>query len=291
MDGIYPALAERLRAILKANKTGKASDIPSNLVPRRADTEIMLDVEYLSSLRPNFDEWPLLPGTPMIFMVGCGYKEGGKWRFRRFTAEEETHEAEAKMLRKFLSFLRGRGVFDPAKTAALYHFSSAEVWQARQAAQRHGLWQLETLPFIDLREVFLNGPICLPGCWNFGLKEITQALGEYAPRYKVEWPDGMSGQAAQVAGWAAYDEEEPLKTDEMKLIAEYLEKDCVALERLLAWLRNSQRSTKQQEATCNGWYRFANPAPAVSAASGGNVGGWYQRAVDRCDGELDGVRP
>ena len=167
VDGIYPALADRLRAILTANKTGKASAIPLHPSLRKRDVEIMVDMEYLSSLRPDFDDWPLLSGSPMIFMIGCLYKKEGKWTFKRFTSEEESHEAEAKMLRKFLSFLRSQGVFDPTKTAALYHFSSAEVWQARQAAERHGLWQLETLPFVDLREVFLDGPDLFAGLLEF----------------------------------------------------------------------------------------------------------------------------
>jgi predicted RecB family nuclease len=276
VDGIYPALAERLRATLKANKSGKASDIPSHPSLRSRDVEIMLDVEYLSSLRPDFDEWPLLSGTPMIFMIGCGYKRDGKWTFKRFTAEEETHEAEAKMLRKFLSFLRSQGVFDVSKTSALYHFSSAEVWQMRNAALRHDLPQLETLPFVDLREVFMEGPICLPGCWNFGLKEIMEALGAYAPYYRVEWPDGMSGQAAQVAGWMAYDDDEPLKSPEMRLIAEYLEKDCVALERIFAWLRNNRQPTKKK-AMGTGWYRSVNATLQISARSEIHSTGWYRQ--------------
>ena len=40
------------------------------------------------------------------------------------------------------------------------------------------------------------------------------------------------------AGWAAYDQDEPLKSPEMKLIADYLDQDTAALERILSWLRN-----------------------------------------------------
>ena len=276
VKGIYPAMGERLRAILKANKTGEASEVPSHPALRRRDVEIMLDVEYLSSLRADFDQWPLLPGTPMIFMIGCLYKKEGKWTFKRFTSEAENYEAEATMLRQFLAFLRAQGVFDPAKTAALYHFSSAEVWQAKQAAQRHYLSQLENLPFVDLREVFMEGPVCIPGCWNFGLKEITRALGDYAPRYGVQWPDEMSGQAAQIAGWIAYDDDEPLKTPEMKLIAEYLSKDCLALERLLAWLRNNRQPKNKKAADQVGWYRISRTTPMIRATTGDQGKGWYR---------------
>ena len=278
VDGISSATAERLRAVLRANKTGEASDVPSNLIPRKADVEIMLDFEFLSSLKPNWDNWPLLSGTPMIFMVGCGYKEAGKWCFRHFTASEQTHEAEETMLRKFLIFLRQKGVFDPSKTVALYTWSGAEHTQARQAAERHNLPQLETLPLVDLRKVFMVGQIALPGAWGWGLKEIAEALGDHAPHYKVEWPEGLnSGQAAQIAGFTAYEEAKPLKTSEMRLITDYLEMDCRALERILAWLRNSRRQKKVAAAH---WYRLAGARPVEVVVQCPGMVGWYRKAMD-----------
>ena len=87
----------------------------------------------------------------------------------------------------------------------------------------------------------------------------------------------MSGQAAQVAGWIAFDEDEPLKTPEMKLIAQYLEKDCVALERILAWLRNNRQSKNQKAETYDGWYRIANTAPTFGAVLGCLDNGWYRK--------------
>ena len=36
--------------------------------------------------------------------------------------------------------------------------------------------------------------------------------------------------------------------EQMRLIADYLEKDCVALERILAWLRNNRQPTIKKEA-------------------------------------------
>lgn len=255
VDGIGTAMADRIRAVLKANKTDIPCDIPTHLVPKRADIEIMLDTEYLSSLRTDFTDWPNLSGTQMIFLIGCYYRDNGKWVFKRFVAAEETHDAEEKMLKRFLAFLRKQGVFDPSKTAALYTWSGAEKTVFRQASERHSLPQLENLPLIDLERVFLNGPIVLPGMWSFGLKEVADLLPRY---YKTIWPEGLgNGQSAQIAAWNAYDAEEPIKSPEMKLIVEYLEQDCSALERILAWLRNSARREKKAEAGICGWYKYA----------------------------------
>ncbi len=258
VDGIHPTMADRLRAVLKANKTGKPSEIPSSAVPKRRDVELFLDMEYLSSLCADFTDWPTLSGTPMVFMIGVRYKEDGEWRFKRFTAEEESHGAEVKMLRTFLSFLRKHGVFDPMKTVALYCWGSAEATAAHQAAQRHGLWQLENLPWVDLCRIATDTPICLVNQWSFGLKEVAEALGEYAPYYRVTWPEGLnSGSAAQIAAWEAYDDDEPLKTPEMRLIADYLSCDTLACERILAYWRNSSKAVVKKEASSCGWYRRA----------------------------------
>jgi hypothetical protein len=280
VEGIYPAMAERLRAVLKANKTGEASPIPTDLVPRRMDIEIHIDTEYFSNLNVDFDkDWPLLSGTPIIFMIGCRYKESGEWKFKRFTVAEESFAAEEVMLRKFLAFLRQKGVFDPSKQVALYCWSNAEASACRQAAQRHDFPQLDNLPFIDLLKVFKDGPIALPGMWSFGLKEVAEALGDYAPHYRVEWPDGLdSGQNAQIAAWTAFDADEPLKTPEMRLIAEYLEQDTTALDRILAWLRNSVKSQNRKEASWNGWYRNATNTGIVEVGLSGQTGVWYRRS-------------
>lgn len=279
VEGINKGMAERLRAVLKANKTGEASPVPAHLVPRRADVELYVDTEYFSALNVDFDkDWPLLVGTPLIFMVGVRYREDGEWKFKRFTAEEETHEAENKMLRKFLSFLRQKGVFDPSKRSALYCWSSADAAACRRAAERHNLWQLSDLPFVDLMEVFRNGPIALPSMWAFGLKEVAEALGSYAPRYRVTWPDGLeTGQAAQIAGWLAYDQENPLKTPEMRLIAAYLEQDTAALERILAWLRQRTKSQQSKVAVWRGWYRRCASTSRAESEAGEWIGLWYRR--------------
>jgi hypothetical protein len=296
IQGIDHAKAERIKAVLKANRTGHASKVPVERMPKRAQTEIYIDVETLNgSLNRDFiNQWEDPVSVNMIFMIGCGWREGGEFHFRRFTAEAETHEAEAKMLRQFLTFLRANGVFDPSRTTTLFCFSSAEQVQMKKAAERHGLSRLLDLEdkWFDVLEVFTLGPVAIPKMWTFSLKAISQALGEYAERYAVEYGDEVcDGGGAMVAAWAAYDTVSPLKHPAMKLVAEYLETDVLALCNTVMWLRAvCRQQTAQKNKRAFSWYSMVrcgmNPADEVIASTPG-AGFWFRTWQQTRDLALD----
>jgi hypothetical protein len=252
---------ERIRAVLRANKTGKVVGASGAAVPPLCETELFVDYEFFSNARADFEaDWPKLTGCPMIFMIGVYFKRRGQWQFRSFIAEREHPDAERKMFGDFLAFLHQHGVFDPARSAALYHWSPAEISQSSAASKRHGLERLADLPWVDVRKVFANTPIGVPGGWAYGLKEIVRAVGEYAPKYKSPWPEELSsGLGAMVMGWEAYDQPEPLETKEMTTLTDYLEADVKGLWQVLRWLRDE----------------YERPAP-ITANTG--RGGWYALA-------------
>ena len=147
------------------------------------------------------------------------------------------------MLEKFLEFLKTQtntSLADPAKTA-LYHWSNAEVWQARRASDRQQFpdsHSLRNLPWCDLQKVFLNSPCSIPGAWNYGLKEVAKALGNVNPEFDPTWPGDLdAGLRAMVMGWKAYEATDPLRTEEMNTLSRYLEADCRALWNVLKWMR------------------------------------------------------
>ena len=129
---------------------------------------------------------------------------------------------------------------DPARTA-IYHWSSAEVWQTQRVADRHQLAEdhpLRRLPWVNLQKVFLDGPAALPGALDFGLKTVARAVGELDPEFKSQWPEDLeAGQQAMLLGWQAYRTADPLKSKELNKVAEYLEVDCQAVWNILRWLR------------------------------------------------------
>jgi uncharacterized protein len=292
VDGIGPVMAARIRAVLKANRSKKATKVPLHIVPEKARTELYVDMEYFSNVNCDMEaEWPLLEGCPMVFMIGVGWLERGRWKYQQFVAEAESHKAERKMFRQFLAFLESKGVFDKSDekhTVALYHWSDAEPNQVRQAIERHGsaLKRLEKLPWVDLlTTVFYAAPIAIPGQWKFGLKEMSAALSAYSKKHATSWPEGLSsGQAAQIAGWEAYRQAIPLATTkEHDLLTAYLEADVKALSNVLSWLRESAEEEAQRRAQASGgsWYAWARGERTVDRAPDTSHG-WYRATLESC---------
>ena len=238
--GIGESSARQIRAVLKANRSHRATPIPSGIVPKRKKQEYFVDYEYFPDLRCRYDEpWPkCLDGHEMVFLIGCGWEEAGRWQYKQFVAEQETLNAEKKMWKQFLAFLQSKNILGPGADACLWHFTPAEVWQSDRAASRCGLPALSNLPWCDLQKSVLDLPFACPGAWSFGLKPLVKALSKIAPQYAVEWPKGLGdGAAAAAVGWKMYDAEEPLKTREYDLLGKYLEIDCKSMWMLLRWMR------------------------------------------------------
>ena len=245
--GVGPAKSKQIRSILEANRSGMPVQPPAAEVPPPMAHEFYVDFEYFTNVDVDFDhQWPGLEGCEMIFMVGVGEEKDGSWQFQVFVAEAEDQQKELEVFETFIDFLNERtgGTFADPATTALFHWSNAEVWQARRASDRHQLaadHPLRKLAWQDLQKLFLSGPFALPGAWGYGLKEFSRALGNVDPAYAVEWPEPLGeGLRAMVMGWKAYRLKEPLQTTEMGLLKQYLEADCLALCKTLKWARDSK---------------------------------------------------
>ncbi len=243
--GVGSKRSSQIRAIFEANRSGSPSLPPSGLIPPQRRFEFFIDFEFFTNVNVDFDrQWPTLDGCEMIFMAGVGWENRGRWSFKPFIAAAEDQNRECQMLEEFLEFLKTQtnaSLADPAKTA-IYHWSNAEVWQARRASDRQQFADshaLRNLPWCDLQKVFLNSPCSVPGAWNYGLKGVAKALGNLNPEFDPMWPGDLDeGLRAMVMGWRGYGKEDPLQSEEMQLLAQYLEGDCRALWKILRWMRS-----------------------------------------------------
>jgi hypothetical protein len=243
--GLGPKRSKVMRAIVEANRSGNAIQPSASLVPLPKTYELFVDFEYLTNVNVDFEtQWPTLEGHEMVFMIGVGQIKAGRWSFTTFIAEAENSQQESEMFRRFLDHLdreTGGSATDPSKTA-LYHWTSAEVWQARRSSDRLAFapdHPLRALPWFDLQKPFTEGPAALPGAWNYGLKNIAYALGKLRPDLSVQWPEGLEeGLRAMVMGWRAYSMSDPINAPEMAVLNKYLEADCAALSAVLKWLRS-----------------------------------------------------
>jgi len=250
VKGIGATRARQIRALLQANRTGRSLLPPPAAVPAKRSCEFFVDFEYFTSVDVDFErQWPALEGREMIFMAGVGWEENGRWRFEPLAAEAEDPQAERRLLERFVELLqdKSRGALTHSGRAVLYHWTAAEVWQARAAADRHALPEdhpLRHLPWCDLQKVFLDGPAALPGALAYGLKEVATALAACSPAHATAWPADLDqGLSAMVMGWKAYRQPSPLETHEFRLLRQYLGADCAATHNVLRWLRDSSRAT------------------------------------------------
>ncbi len=238
--------AARMRAILQANRSGLPVVPPAGRIPPEKPFEFFIDYEYFTNVNVDFEtQWPSLEGKEMIFMVGLAYDVGGEWYYETIIASAEDLSGELAMFDRFLLRLDELtdGAFRDGERTALYHWTGAEVWQTKRVAERQQLpadHPLRALPWVDLQKVFLDGPGALPGSWEFGLKSMAKALSERDPQYAVDWPGELDkGLRVMVMGWEAYQHPQPLETEEIKTITQYLETDCRALRQILRWLRKA----------------------------------------------------
>ncbi|MDQ2732684.1 MAG: ribonuclease H-like domain-containing protein [Armatimonadota bacterium] len=272
--GIGERKSDCIQAILEANRTGRASYIPQSAVPERRQVEIFCDYETLSSISDSeLDEQkPDAPGGEIVFMIGCGWATGGQWKYKQFTATAHTAVAERHLFDQFLAWLEQQGVFGPGRSATLYHWSGAELTFSRRAADRLGLPRLMELPWVDLLTVFKGVPIGIPKAFGFGLKEVGHAIGDLDARFAIEWPEGLNGLAALVAGAKMYKRSAPLKSPEFEILTRYLRTDVKSLWNVLRFLRDSShRESTHRESTHSDSGPDARDAP--------RRGGWYALAL------------
>ena len=298
--GIGGRKADILSAVVDANRTGRPTPFPASAVPAEHAVEIYVDYETLSSICggetagvPPEDgpgtavEGPgtAVEGGEIVFMVGCGWIDRGKWHYRQFTAAGHSEADEREMLGQFLAWLEARGALAEGASAALYHWSPAEVSFSRRAAERLGLTRLGELPWVDLLQVFKGVPIGIPHSFGYGLKEVGRALGEFDRRYAVEWPSGLNGLAALVAGARMYEQEDPLGSPEFEILTRYLHTDVKALHEVLRFLRDHGA---QEQPAANGCPNVDDVITVEPAADGpdsrrvqGSRRGWYALATGR----------
>lgn len=242
--GLGPKKSTVMRAILRSNRSGNAIKPAASVLPIQKKNEFFVDFEYFTNVNVDFQkQWPTLDGHEMVFMIGAGRNTNEGWSFRSFVSGGENPEREREMFLEFIDFLHRETECtetDPSKTV-LYHWTGAEVWQARRSSDRLAFppdHSLRTLPWCDLQKPFLEGPGAIPGAWAFGLKELSNALGALHPAMAVQWPEALhAGLRAMVMGWQAYSNVAPLESAEMTLLRKYLEVDCAALAAVLRWLR------------------------------------------------------
>ena len=99
-------------------------------------------------------------------------------------------------------------------------------------------WKLNLDNWIDMCNIFKSEPIVIKDCFNFGLKNIANAMYKHkliSTRLDSECSNGL---VASVNAWNVYQQHpEPIKSEIMKDIIKYNEFDCKVLWDIIKYLR------------------------------------------------------
>ncbi len=256
--------APRLQALLDVNRGREGPPVrPARVNAARsawieeARAEFYVDFETVSDLDDDFSRIPTRGGQPLIFMVGCGHVEEGKWKFECFIADRLDEPSEARVIDDWfehMTAVRDRlapGVdpkvihWSPHETVTLETAFDAAVKRHRKTGWNHTR-KGEEWPhpnwFDFLVEVVREEPLAVRGAHGFGLKAVTNAMHDLG-LVETRWDEGPAdGLGAMVGAW--WCEREAARSggsirdlEVMNGIERYNEVDCKAMMELVRYLR------------------------------------------------------
>lgn len=160
-------------------------------------------------------------------------------------------KTEEELINKFVDFIN---LFNPKQKLENYynnirliHWSQAEPILFNKKIIEYGLVNKKYyLPWYDLLKIFKNdsNPIIIKNCFGFGLKEIVKKLNEYK-QIEICWPELDDGLLSSFIAREIYSDTNIDKSidnyinkiDDIINIVEYNHIDCLALYKILEWMR------------------------------------------------------
>ena len=244
--------APRVQAVLDANR-GALPVHPAHITAARDQwhaappLEFYVDFEHVTDSADNGEAFPSAQGYPLVFMVGCGHMEDGRWQFRCFIADALTPQAEGTLFDAWLEHMLAiqRRLAPEGYTPRLIHWSNAETTQYRRAQQAHPDRRWPDLPWFDYyKEVMLAQPVTVRGALGFGLKAVAKALHTLG-LIETQWGEGPADGLGAMAGawWCAAEADAKGVTlprlPLMQEIGQYNEVDCKVMMEIVRYLRGA----------------------------------------------------
>ena len=251
-----PKQAPTLQAILDVNRSNDGPPIQPDHVHTSEEewrpeptVEFYVDFETVQDLNDDFSLIPEKGGQPLIFMIGSGHVEHGKWRYVCFTVDELTEACEATIIDAWFEHMRSvRQQLDPGgEEPRLFHWSHHEPTsfetQYNSATVRHADKNWPTPRWFDFyKRVMTAEPVVVRGALDFGLKAVTKAMHRLG-LVETIWEDGPTdGLGAMVGAWSCAAEAAERhctlsETELMQEIMEYNEVDCKVMMEIVRYLR------------------------------------------------------
>jgi hypothetical protein len=243
-DGVLAVNSEGGPVVLPEHASGAAAEWRS-----AAPLELFVDFETVSNLNDDFSRLPEMGGQTLIFQIGSGHLENGRWQFAQWTVDRIAEPDEAAIIGRWIEHLddlrRARGL--EWSELRLIHWWAAETstfeTAYNSARTRHGRPDWPALPWFDfLSRVIRVVPITVRGAFDFKLKSLAKAMHAEG-LIETTWGDGpVDGLGAMVGAWwcdgeAARTGSSMRDFELMREIERYNEVDCRVMAEIVAWLR------------------------------------------------------
>ena len=250
--GLSERNTQILQAIIDAQRPSAPLVSPDRIASARSDwhakaeLEFFVDFETVNNLDDDFSKFPLPGGTPLIFMVGCGYERDGDWQFDCFIVDRLNEMSEAAIITAWIEHMARacmeRGVTEPK----VFHWSHAEESSLtnsfRSARARHPDENWPEPNWFDfLTSVVKKEPVVVKGALAFGLKAFANALHSH-DLIRTHWTSSpIDGLGAMVGAWncerKCAEGGRLRDADLMKEIRDYNEIDCKVMWEAINYLR------------------------------------------------------
>lgn len=245
--GINGSRAGIIDKILSINRQNKDKIWPEKLETdiSKIGEEMFVDFETLSDVFSNFTNLPRQNPMGMIFMIGAGFIEDGKWVYKSFICSEPTYKEEYRIMNEFSQLVK-------KKNNPQLHYWHAEksFWKSAECRQFDISTDSEIKNNIsdnwkefewnDLCSLFKSEPIVLKGCFKFGLKSIAKTMREHKMITSYNDSSCDTGMIATNKAWEYYQKaDREIAFDELKDIEKYNEFDCRVLSDILYYLRKN----------------------------------------------------
>jgi len=245
--GIKGKRAAIIDKILSINRQSNDKIWPKKLETdiSKIGEEMFVDFETLSDVFSDFSNLPQQTPMGMIFMIGVGFVEEGKWVYKSFTCTEPTYEEEYRIMNEFSELVK-----DKNNPQLHYWHAEKSFWNYAESRQFELATDFEIkdnisdnwkdFKWTDLCSLFKSEPIVLKGCFKFGLKDIAKTMREHKMIKSSNNSSCDTGMTATHKAWECYHKtDNAIDSDELKDIENYNEFDCHVLWDIIDYLRKN----------------------------------------------------
>lgn len=232
-------ILDKIIEINRGTKLMAPLKIENNLYDwKNMGVEFFVDFEFKNAVFDPIIKLPVADTSIILFMIGIGYVDNGKWIFKSFVADYLSEKCEEDICEQFINYINKRS----NGKAKLWHWSQAESLVFNNILVKYkSIRKMKKLfEWCDLLKVFQTEPIVIKGAMNFKLKSIANAMYQHGFISTI-WDDqsGISDGITAVSKIVEANQNKKLSTQPIvKSVIKYNEIDVKVLMEILSYIRS-----------------------------------------------------